>query len=120
VVLGGVGIFIRFGHRVDPYFHLLMPDPPDGWWKVWFLLRNDTDVVLPVFKGSHPIPQPNWGYGVDRIDLHRLQPLHEVVQQLWRMGADGCGPPADLFQPLCLTALSAANALVDVSGAKLP
>jgi hypothetical protein len=54
--------------------------PPDGWWKVWFFPRNDTDAPLPVFTGSRPIPQPNWGYGVAQRDLHRLQPLREVIQ----------------------------------------
>jgi hypothetical protein len=64
VGLGSVDIFIRSKHGVDPYFHLLMFGPPDRWWKVWFFLRNDTDAPLRVFMGSHPIPQPNWGYGV--------------------------------------------------------
>jgi hypothetical protein len=30
VVLGSVEIFVRFGHGVDPYFHLPMSGPPDG------------------------------------------------------------------------------------------
>jgi hypothetical protein len=34
MVLGGVDIFIRFGHRVHPYFHLPTSDPLDGWQKV--------------------------------------------------------------------------------------
>jgi hypothetical protein len=29
--LVSVDIFIRFGHRVDPYFHLSMPGLPYGW-----------------------------------------------------------------------------------------
>jgi hypothetical protein len=29
-VLGSVDIFIRFGHRVDPYFHLPMSETSDG------------------------------------------------------------------------------------------
>jgi hypothetical protein len=48
-------------------------------------------VPLPVFMGSCPIPQPNWGYEFARRDLCSLQPLREVVQQLWfkgLMGAD--------------------------------
>jgi hypothetical protein len=59
VTLGSVDIFIRSGHGVDPYFHLLMFGPSDGWWKVWFFLRNNTYVLLPMFTGSRPVPQPN-------------------------------------------------------------
>jgi hypothetical protein len=80
--LGSVDIFDRSEHGVDPYFHLLMSGPLNGWRKVWFFLRNDTDVPLPMFTGSHPIPQPNWWYGVLQRDLRRLQPLCEVVQQV--------------------------------------
>jgi hypothetical protein len=79
-VLGGVDIFIRYDRGVDPYFHLPIFGSPDGWRKVWFFMRNDADTPLPVFTGSHPIFQPNWGYSVVRKDLHRLQPLSEVVQ----------------------------------------
>jgi hypothetical protein len=89
--LGSVDIFIRSGHGVDIYFHLPMSGPPNGWQKVWFLLRNDTDAPLPVFTGSRSIPQPNWGYNVAQRDLRRLQPQDEVVQQFLRgelMGAD--------------------------------
>jgi hypothetical protein len=32
--------------------------------------------------GSRPIPQPKWGYDVAQKHLCRLQPLHDVVQQL--------------------------------------
>jgi hypothetical protein len=57
--LGSVGIFIRSSHGVHPYFLLLMYGPPDGWRKVWFFLTNDADTPLPMFMGSHHIPQPN-------------------------------------------------------------
>jgi hypothetical protein len=80
VILGGVDIYVKSGHIVDPYFHHPLSGSSDGWQKVWFFLRNDADTLLPVFTGSHPIPQPNWGYGVARRDLCRLQPLHEVIQ----------------------------------------
>jgi hypothetical protein len=40
-----------------------MSDPLVGWRKVWFFLRYDADAPLPVFMGSHPVPQPKWGYG---------------------------------------------------------
>jgi hypothetical protein len=88
-VLGGMEIRVKSGHGVIPYFHLPMSRSVDGWRKVWFFLRNDADAPLPVFTGSHPVPQPNWGYGVARRYLRRLQPLCEVVQQLWREGLTG-------------------------------
>jgi hypothetical protein len=31
-----VDIFVRSGHGVDLYFHLLTSGPPDRWRKVWF------------------------------------------------------------------------------------
>jgi hypothetical protein len=49
-----------------------MSDPTVGWWKIWFFLRNDADVPLPVATSSHPIPQPKWGYGVAQRYIHRL------------------------------------------------
>jgi hypothetical protein len=61
VVLGNVDIFLQFGPRVDPYFHLPMSDPPLGWRNVWFFLRNGADAPLLMFMGSRPIPQPKWG-----------------------------------------------------------
>jgi hypothetical protein len=68
-----------------------MFDPPVGWWKVWFFLMDDSDAPLPVVTGSHPIPQPKWGYDVAERYIFRLQPLRDVVQQLLLgglMGAD--------------------------------
>jgi hypothetical protein len=62
--LGSVDIFVRFGHGVDPYFHLPTSGPSDGWQNIWFFVRNDTNTSLPMFTGSCPIPQPNWGYDV--------------------------------------------------------
>jgi hypothetical protein len=58
-VLGGVDIYVKSGHGVDPYFHLPMFKSMDEWWKVWFIMRNDIDAPLPVLTGSRPIPQPN-------------------------------------------------------------
>jgi hypothetical protein len=57
-VLSGVNIYIKFGHGVDPYFHLPMSESTDGWWKVWFFLRNDADALLSLFMGSRPSAQP--------------------------------------------------------------
>jgi hypothetical protein len=80
VVFGGMDIYVKSGHGVDPYFHLPMSGSTNGWQKVWFFLRNNGDGPLPVFTGSRPVPQPNLGYRVARRDLCRLQPLHEVIQ----------------------------------------
>jgi hypothetical protein len=95
VVLGGMDIYIKSGQNVNPYFHLPMSESMNGWQKVWFFLKNDANVSLPMFVASHPVPQHNWGYEVARKDLHRLQTLCEVIQQLWREGLT----VADLFQP---------------------
>jgi hypothetical protein len=89
--LGNVYIFVRSGPGVDPYFNLPMSAPPNGWQKVWFFLWNDADAPLPVFTGSRPVRQLNWGYGVAQKDLCRLQSLREVIQQLlqgWVTGVD--------------------------------
>jgi hypothetical protein len=66
-----------------------MSDPLVGWQKLCFFLSNDADMLLPVFTGSHSIPQPNWRYNVAQKDLHRLQPLSEVVQWLLHGGLSG-------------------------------
>jgi hypothetical protein len=62
-------------------------------------------VLLPVFMGCHPVPQPNWGYAVAKRDLRRLQPLCEVIQQLLRGGLLGADLLWTFFsrrvQPLC-------------------
>jgi hypothetical protein len=63
-VLGSVDLSVRSGYRVDPYFYLLMSDPPAGWWKIWFFLRNDADAALPVVTRGRHVPQPKWVYGV--------------------------------------------------------
>jgi hypothetical protein len=57
-------IFVRSRPGVDPYFCFSMSAPPVGWRKVWFFLRNDADVLLPLFTGSCPVSQPKWGNGV--------------------------------------------------------
>jgi hypothetical protein len=58
-----------------------------------------------MFMGGRPVPQPNWGYGLVRTDLHRLQPLREAAQWLWRGGLNGADLLQTLFnrwvQPLC-------------------
>jgi hypothetical protein len=47
------------GPTVDPNFSILMPEPSVGWWRAWFLLRNDANTLLPVFLGGCPIPHPS-------------------------------------------------------------
>jgi hypothetical protein len=39
--------------------------------------------------GNRPAPQPNWGYGVARWDICKLQPMRKVVQQLQQAGLVG-------------------------------
>jgi hypothetical protein len=90
VALGNVDISVCSGPEVDPYFYILMPDPPIGWQTAWFLLRNDTDAPLPMFTSGCSIPRPNWEYGVARADLHRLQPLLEIVWGLLHRGPCRC------------------------------
>jgi hypothetical protein len=86
VVWGSADILVWSRSGVDPYFCFPMSDPPAGWRKVWFFLRNDADMPLPVFMGGHPIPHPNWEYGVAGADLHRLQPLVDIVRELSQRG----------------------------------
>jgi hypothetical protein len=74
---------------IEPHFN-----PLNEWRKIWFFLRNNTDVLLPGFTGSRPIPQPNWGYGVAQKDLRRLQPLWEVIRKFLKEGLMG----AELLQ----------------------
>jgi hypothetical protein len=88
-VLGSVDMFVQSGHDIDPNLPLAMLNPPVGWRKAWFLLRNDIDALLPVFTGSCPIPLSNWGYEVAQMGLHRLQPLLEDVRGLLRKGLMG-------------------------------
>jgi hypothetical protein len=56
-------------------------------------LRNNTEVLLPMFTGFRPIPQPQWGYGVAQRHICRLQPLRDVVRQLLRGGLMGADLP---------------------------
>jgi hypothetical protein len=89
VALGNVDILVCSGNEVDPYFSILMPNPPVGWRRAWFLLRNDTDASLPVFMSGSTIPHPNWEYGVAQANLHRLHRLLEIVRGLLQRGLTG-------------------------------
>jgi hypothetical protein len=44
---------------------------------------------LPMFTSSRPVPQQNLGYEVARRDLHSLEPVQEVIQQLQHGGLTG-------------------------------
>jgi hypothetical protein len=88
-LLGSVDRFVRSRSGVYPYFHLPMSDPPVEWQKVWFFLRNDTNVPLPVFMASRLVTQRKWGYGVAQGHICRLQSLCDVVQWLLRGGLMG-------------------------------
>jgi hypothetical protein len=72
VVWGCVDISIQFGQGIFPYFCLSMSNPPAGWQREWFFLRNDVDVSVPTFTGNYTTPQPSWGYGLARRDIHKL------------------------------------------------
>jgi hypothetical protein len=75
-------ISIQFGQGINPYFHLLRSNPPVGWQREWFFLRNVADVPLPMFTGNRSAPQPSWGmWWLDGTSTS-LQPLCDVVQQL--------------------------------------
>jgi hypothetical protein len=58
VALGIVEMLVQFEPGVDPHFHLPMSDPPVGWQRAWFFLRNNADALLLVFTDSQPVPQP--------------------------------------------------------------
>jgi hypothetical protein len=87
--LGNVDISVRSRPEVDPYFSILMLDPSVWWRRAWLLLRNDADAPLLMFMAARPIPHPNWEYGVAWADLHRLQPLLEIIRGLLQRGLMG-------------------------------
>jgi hypothetical protein len=82
VVQGYAIIYVRTRPIIDPYFHLSVSNPPVGWWKEWFFLRNDAHTSLPVVMGKHPAVQPSWGYGVAKKDTYKLQPMRDILQSL--------------------------------------
>jgi hypothetical protein len=50
--LGSVDISVYSGPRADSYFSIPQPDPPIGWRKVWFLLKDEASAPLPAFTGG--------------------------------------------------------------------
>jgi hypothetical protein len=119
VIFGGVDIYVKFRHGVDPYFHLPMYDSTNEWHKVWFFLRNVTVVPLPAFTGNRPVPQPNWGARSGQEGPPQVVILargHSIVA----IGGDDRNEPSiDLFQPPGSTASSMGDYHVDVSGSML-
>jgi hypothetical protein len=77
--MGCVDISVRCNLRADPYFSFSHPNPPVGWQKAWFLLRNEADAPLHAFTGGRPIPHPNWEHGVAQTDFPMLQPLLKII-----------------------------------------
>jgi hypothetical protein len=89
VALGSVDISVRSGPDINLNFSILLPEPPIKWRKAWFLLRNDANALLLAFTGGHLTLHPNWEHGVVQADLHRLQPLLEIVRGLLQRGLMG-------------------------------
>jgi hypothetical protein len=54
-----VDILVCTGPGSDAYFSIPQLDSPVGWWKAWFLLKNEANAPLPAFLGGYPIPHPN-------------------------------------------------------------
>jgi hypothetical protein len=87
--LGSMDILVRFGPEADSYFSIPLANPPVEWWKAWFLQKNDTNALLPMFTGGLPIPYTNRDCGVALTNLHRLQPLLKIIQGLLHKGLMG-------------------------------
>jgi hypothetical protein len=72
-----------------------------------------------MFTSGRPVPHPNWEYSVAQADLHKLQPLQEIIWGLLQRGLMGTGNFANFFQPRGSTTSSMRGDHADVSGAKL-
>jgi hypothetical protein len=93
-VWGCVDVYIWTGGEVDPYFQLLMSDPPTRWRRQWFFLKNDIDTSLLAVTGRRSAAQANGGYKVAKKDIHKLWPMLDVLKSLLRDGLLG----ADIFR----------------------
>jgi hypothetical protein len=60
-VLGSVDIHVKFGHKVDPYFHLPVSKSTNGWWKVWFFLGTTPPCCSPCSQVAALSPNPTGG-----------------------------------------------------------
>jgi hypothetical protein len=69
VVWGCADIYVQTRQWVTLCFCLSISNPPVGWRKEWFCLRNDSSAPLPMVTGKHPAFQPSSGYGVARKDI---------------------------------------------------
>jgi hypothetical protein len=87
--LGSVDISVCTGTGTEPYFLIPQPGPLVGWWKTWFLLKDEAEALLPTFMGGCPIPHPYWEFGVTQSDFPHLQPLLKMVQGLLKKGLTG-------------------------------
>jgi hypothetical protein len=67
--LGSMDISVRYGPGADSYFSIPQPDLTVRWRKAWFLLKDETDALLPTFTGDCPIPHTNWEHGVARANF---------------------------------------------------
>jgi hypothetical protein len=59
VSLGSVDILVHTGPGSYAYFSIPQPESPVGWRKVWFLLENEANALLPAFMGGCPVPHPD-------------------------------------------------------------
>jgi hypothetical protein len=84
--LGSVDILVHSRPEAGSFFSIPLPDPPIKWRKAWFMVKRNADASLPTFMGGHPIPLPNWEYGLAQSDLHKLRALLEVIRGLLQMG----------------------------------
>jgi hypothetical protein len=97
--LGNVDILVHSRPKVARYFSIPLPNPPVRWRRAWFLLRNDANALLPTFMGGRPIPHANWEFSVTRADLHRQQPLLEIIWGLLQWGLTSAKILRTFFQP---------------------
>jgi hypothetical protein len=60
-VFGGVDIYVKCGHGVDPYYHLFVSESMDEWWKLWFIMRMSLMRRSPCSRAAAPSPNPTRG-----------------------------------------------------------
>jgi hypothetical protein len=68
--LGIMDISVHSGPGADSYYSIPQHDPLVGWWKAWFLLKDEADALLPVFMSGCNIPHPKWEHGEAQTDHH--------------------------------------------------
>jgi hypothetical protein len=85
-VWGCTEIYHCTGPGIDPYFHLSVSNPSDGWQKEWFFLRNYAKAPLPMVMGKSPAVQPRWWYRVAKKDTRKWQPCMTSSRLCSEMG----------------------------------